>query len=193
MRPITVAIFSAVLFAASPALAGENFNIEEGFAHTADVPASAAKDIEKTSDGPCFAESKTTARDALEATRIDLGNQTQALLLKPKLPSEDKAAWGCFCGAYSCPMWIYSSDAAGARRIWSSAGSSVEIVDHKDNGSKRLLVSSGSAGHQEAVLYGWNGGRYKVLRNKAVVLGQGAQVDHRAKKDMAKFLKDAVR
>lgn len=152
-----------------------------------------ASDIERTSDIPCFVESKTTVRDGLEATRIILGNHKQALLLKPKLPSQDKSAWGCFCGAYSCPMWIYSLDGAGARRIWSSGGASVEILDHKDDGSKRLLVSGGSAGHQEAALYRWDGRQYAVLRHKAVVFGQGDAADQRAEMEMAQFIKEATR
>ncbi len=134
----------------------------------------------------------TTVRDALEATVIDLGNQKRTLLLKPKLPGESKSAWGCFCGAYACPMWIYSVDSGAARRIWSSAGASVKIVDHKDDGSKRLLASGGSAGHQEAALYGWNGKTYRVLREKSFSLDQGEREDQQAEQEMAKFLVDAA-
>jgi hypothetical protein len=135
----------------------------------------------------------TTVRDALEATVIDLGNRHRTLLLKPKLPGEDKAAWGCFCGAFACPMWIYSLDGHAAQRIWSSAGASVEIIDHKDGGSKRLLVSGGNAGHQEAALYGWTGRVYGVLRKKSIQMGQGVSADQRAEREMERFLADAAR
>lgn len=177
-------------------VAGEEFGIEEGFDKLANVPASVAADVEKdlgNGEMVCLADSQTTARDALEATNIDLGSSGPALLLKPRMPSEPKAAWGCFCGPYTCPMWVYSFDRTVARRIWSSAGGSVTIIERKDNGSKRLLLVSGSAGHESATLYAWNGHDYAVLREKSVLLGQGGDVDDQAERDMTKFRADAAR
>lgn len=191
----TFAVILAILLPTSHAVAGEEFGIEERFPNLTDVPVSVATDMEKNLDAAgntCLAEGKTTAKGALEATRIDLGNSARALLLKPKPPAEPQAAWGCFCGAYTCPMWIYSFEGTSAHRIWSSGGVSLEVVDRKDNGAKRLLLSSGSAGHQEVTLYAWDGREYTVLREKSVLFGQGGDVDERAQKELDKFRNGAI-
>jgi len=191
MRLGNVALLLAVIFSAFGAFAGEEIGIEDEFANPTNVPASVAADIEKgLSDRACFAESKTTVGAALEAGTIDLGTPARFLLVKPKQPSKAGAAWGCLCGAYTCPMWIYSLEGAVGRRVWSSGGSSVETIARKDHGSMRLLLSSGSAGHQEMTLYAWNGREYAVLREKSV---SGGDMGEQAERDMAKFRSDASR
>jgi len=186
-----VALLLAIIFSAFSAIAGEEFGIEDGLANPTEVPSLVAADIEKTlSDRACFAESKTTVGEALEAGIIDLGTPDRFLLLKPKQPSKSGAAWGCFCGAYTCPMWIYSFERTAVRRIWSSSGNSVETIDRRDQGSKRLLLSSRSAGHQNMTLYAWNGREYTVLREKTV---SGSDMSEQAERDMARFRSNASR
>ncbi|MGE5515292.1 MAG: hypothetical protein ACM31D_05670 [Bacteroidota bacterium] len=186
----------AVLFFTLHAAAGEIFESEAQVATPVDVPTPIAESFERNlshAEKECLTDSKTTAKGALEAARLDLGGSVPALLLKPRGPTEPQAAWGCFCGAHACPMWIYASETAAPHRILSTAGDSLEIIDRQDNGMKRLLVSGGSAGQQAVELYAWGGQEYKVLRKKAIRLGRGDDADERAKQDLVKFRADAIR
>ena len=176
--------------------AAEAFGIEETFPKQTFMLTAVAANIEKnmaTEVKQCFTDGGTTVQDALEATAVNLGSHARALLVKPKLPSEPKAAWGCFCGAYTCPMWIYSFKSGKVRSVWSSVGVSVMILDRKSRGYRHIFLSSGSAGHQEAILYAWNGHEYKIMMEKSVVFGHGNDEDERAENEMAKFRDDAIR
>jgi hypothetical protein len=182
------------LYLAGSAFAGEQFGIEDAFAHPTDVPAAVAADLQKhfgKAEQMCFADRKNTAQDVLEATKVDIGIPAQALLLKPKIPASPESAWGCLCGAYTCPMWIYSVEAAEVHQIWSSDGVSLEIVGHKDNGVRRLLLSSGSSGHQSANLYTWNGEKYLSLREKTVHYSEDKESAQQAENELSKFKIDA--
>ena len=189
-RLIPVVLFAA-LVSASRSVADEALGIEKAFANSTDVPASVAADVEKNLEDwqrACLAETtKTTAMDALEAADIDLGNAARTLLLKPRLPSGPKSAWGCFCGAYACWMQVYSFDGVKARRILHSAGVWLDIIDRKDKGLKRLLLGSGSAGHQERKLYAWDGREYTALREMSVILGQGKDKDEKSEAELENF------
>jgi hypothetical protein len=195
MKRATPVLLLVVIFLATGTVANEQFGIEERLAEQTNVPAMIAADVEKqfsVGETECLANSKTTARDALEATDLDLGHSTRTLLLKAKQPGESKAAWGCLCGANTCPMWVYSYDGATARRLWSDGGVALEIVDHKDKGMRRLLLSSGSAAYQSATLYAWNGREYVVLREKAFHFSEGDDPDE-AEAELGKFRESAAR
>ncbi|MDR3437854.1 hypothetical protein [Telmatospirillum sp.] len=180
---------AACLLVPTVSLASEEFGIEQAFDKPAEVPGAAAAEMQEATDGKCFANRSTTMQDALEATPVQLGGPISALLIKPKQPSEPKAAWGCLCGAYTCPMWIYSIEGGGVRRLWGSSGVSLEILDRKAQGHRLLLLTSGSAGHQEAALHGWDSHGYKL----SVVFGQGSEEDARAEAEMQKFVEEVSR
>ncbi|MTJ81310.1 MAG: hypothetical protein F8N37_09855 [Telmatospirillum sp.] len=185
-----------MLTVANHAAAGEQYGMEDGLANSRDVPDLVAAELQRNIENgakQCLADRKTTVQDAMEAKIIDLGTSVGVMLVKPRIPSDPRAAWGCLCGTYTCPMWIYSSEGTTTHRIWSAVGDSVEIVDRKDSGVKRLLVSSGSAGHQSAILYDWNGQKYVVLRKKMVIYGQGIEHDERVENELDKFRERAAR
>ncbi len=87
-------------------------------------------------------------------------------------------------------MWIFSLKGSTSRRLWWDYGNLVEVIDRKDRGLKRLLISSGTAGHQERSLYAWNGKRYTVLRKKQI---SGVEVNEKGYRDLEKFRSDAIR
>jgi hypothetical protein len=195
MKFAAQATFLVMTLLATDAIAEEEFGIEDAFAEPSNVPATIGSDIEKDmSEGAkaCLTKAKTNASDALEAKAINLGQPIQTLVLKPKQPSAARAAWGCFCGANTCPMWIYSFDDTTAQRLLTMGGVSLEIIDHKDKGMKRLLMSSGSAAYQSATLYAWTGQRYAVLREKTFRFDERVEVDQ-AKKELADFRADAAK
>ena len=160
---------------AKTAAAGPVFGFLEPLDKPVAVPTSLASDIAKgfnVGDRACFADyDKTTPRNALEATEVKLGPAARTLLVKPKTPDEPGAAAACYCGAYSCRMWIYSVAGEETHRLLETGGVSLEILDRADKGAKRLFVSSGTAGHQEAWVYRWDGRQYRVLRQIAVSSG----------------------
>jgi hypothetical protein len=163
---ITAAI---VLIHSSTALA-ESFSIEESFTHPVKVPAAIqsrldaeiAKDIAHCED--------VRPETRYEAQVVSLSPSLRAYLLKPTN--------FCLCGAYYCPVWLYSMQGTQAKRIWSTPATGVlEIMASKTNGYHQLKEYGGTAGHGYKSIWSWDGKKYQETYRQTYMNGSKGCAD----------------
>lgn len=137
----------------------EEFSIEDNWSSRDVIPASVVSDLRfeiDLNESGCL---ESNVRDTLESSQVQLSPGKTSLIVKPK-------SW-CLCGAYYCPVWIYAIRDGKTRRIWSTKGtSSVEILDKSVNGYRQIRESGGTAGHSYMRLWGWDGKKYKLIKEK---------------------------
>lgn len=137
----------------------EEFSIEDHWWSQGDIPVSVIYDLRSDIDLNESGCVESSVADTLESTQVQLSPGKTSVIVKPK-------SW-CLCGAYNCPVWVYAIKDGKARRIWSTKGTGVvEILDKSVNGYRQIRESGGTAGHSYMGLWEWDGGKYKLIKEK---------------------------
>lgn len=143
------------------AQADDTFSTKEQFKRPAKIPAPIiahlTKEVGKSAIASC---SETKPADVFEAEIVSLNKTTKAYLVKP--------APTCLCSESTCPVWLFQMKGSTAKVIWNApATSTVEVLDKKLNGYRKISEASSHAEHGSESTWSWDRNSYTEIYKNA--------------------------
>ena len=151
MMPLrSIATSFALLLISVASHADETFTSEDHFQKSASMPASTMAYLTRTiTADKASACQAVKPQELFETHTVSLNDSTKALLVKP--------AHMCLCESNNCPMWIFRAKGNVSKPLWSSSATkTLEILDKKLNGYRKLKEASADETHGRESIWSWN-------------------------------------
>jgi hypothetical protein len=152
-----------IALVSSTLMASEEYSIEERFKSPVKIPAAISSHLNKEiGKDISYCEDKQPD-SRYEAKIVNLSSSLRAYLVKPTN--------FCLCGAYYCPVWLFTMKDAQPSLIWStSATGNLAILPKKTNGYYQLKEFGGTTGHGHRSIWAWDGKKYKEFYRQSYMM-----------------------